>query len=77
MTIFNLLVYSCVTLTDFSGDLISKTCNWRPASNSMPYARKEVCEAQGQLLIGTPIFSDVYEDRRVDKFKCDSRSVFP
>jgi hypothetical protein len=72
MTIFQLLVYSCVVANSFDGDLMSKTCRWDLRGF---YVAAYRCNEKGASLIGSPIFSDVYEDRKVDKFKCSPVSV--
>lgn len=72
--VFELLLFSCVTaLWPASSDLMSKTCRWQ--TTGVLYATQERCSADGNAKIGTPIFSDVYEDRRVEQIRCQSRSV--
>ena len=67
MIFFQLLVYSCVTANGIDGSLLSKTCDWRRQEF---YLKEEACKADGNGLIGHPIFSDTYEDRKIENFKC-------
>lgn len=72
--VFQLFVYSCVTLNSpISGELLQKTCNWSNGG-SVLYAGREACEADAPA-IGAPIFSDVMDGRQVEKTKCEPRSV--
>lgn len=74
MTVFQLFVYSCVTVTaPLSGELLQKTCNWRDGGQTL-YAGKESCEAAAPA-IGSPIFSDVADARIVEKTKCAPQIV--
>lgn len=67
MTIFHLLVYSCVTANGLDGELIAKTCRWD--SRSL-YTTTDRCEEAGARTLMSQIFGDVYEDRRVERHKC-------
>lgn len=67
MIFFQLMVYSCVSAAGIDGELLSKTCDWRPWDF---YVYEQVCEWAGGALIGKPIFSDVYEDRKIENTKC-------
>ena len=70
MTLFQLFVYSCVTLNaPIGGDLLQKTCQWGNGITGF-YARKESCEADAPA-VGSPIFSDVVDGRKVELTKCD------
>ena len=71
MTVWTLLVYSCVTLTSLQGDLTSKTCSW---NGGALYRTEGACGAAAPK-IGTPIFSDVADGRKVEKTRCDRLSV--
>lgn len=65
MTVFQLMVYSCVSLVaPISGDLMQKTCTW--AAQGALYAKQEACEANAPK-IGSPVFSDVMDGRTVEK----------
>lgn len=73
MTIFGLLLYSCVSSNGIDGELLSRTCRW---DNQYPhYSTYEKCAAAGLKAIGTPVFSDTAEDRHVEKHKCISFHV--
>ncbi len=67
MILFQLAVYSCVTFTNLSGDLISKTCRWDDRGF---YASEYRCRSDGDAEIGKPIFSDMYEQRNVERSHC-------
>lgn len=64
---FSLAVFSCVTFTNLSGDLVSKTCRWDDRGF---YANEHRCRADGDAEIGRPIFGDVYEHRTVERYRC-------
>jgi hypothetical protein len=67
MPIFHLLLYSCVLSNGLDGELLSKTWRWDASGF---YVQQEKCGAKGALAIGTPVFSDTFEDRKIEKFKC-------
>jgi hypothetical protein len=73
--VFELFLFSCVTvMSPFDGgDLVRKTCRW--STTGALYHTSERCSEDGNAKIGTPIFSDVYEDRKVEKTKCERRFV--
>jgi hypothetical protein len=72
MAVFVLAFYSCVTFNDFGGDLASKTCHW---SGGTMYSTTEKCNNAGMAAIGNPIFSDIAEDRKVEKYSCTPISI--
>jgi hypothetical protein len=67
MTIFHLLVYSCISVNGLDGELLAKTCRWDDRDLYVTSAR---CEEAGAKTLMSQIFSDVYEDRRVERHKC-------
>ena len=67
MTIFQLLVYSCVTANGLDGELLAKTCRWQVGSLYVAAAK---CEEAGAARFMERMFSDIYEDLRVEKHKC-------
>lgn len=73
MTVFSLLVYSCVTITaPLSGELMQKTCNWSPRGGL--YATHEAC-LRASPALGSPIFSDVADGRTVENIRCAEQTV--
>jgi hypothetical protein len=75
MTIFQLFVYSCITLNaPISGELLQKTCNWSEGSGNSLYVSVAACESAAPAA-GTPVFSDVMDGRKVEKTKCEMRTV--
>ena len=74
MTVFSLLIYSCVTITaPMSDELIQKTCAWDHGGGSL-YMTQAGCEAAAPP-VGSPIFSDVADGRKVENTKCQPLSV--
>lgn len=73
MTIFQLFVYSCLTLNYFDGALLSKTCRWQSWGD--PFVDSAKCERAGKDQLGHPIFSDVAEDRHIQKARCEPMAV--
>ena len=69
MTIFQLIVYSCVTANGLDGELLAKTCRWDTRDL---YAKTDRCEEAGAaiLMLQFEVLSGLYEDRRVEKHKC-------
>jgi len=70
MTIFQLMVYSCVQynivpLMPYSDYTIS--CRWQPWGF---HQSKESCEREAASQLGKPIFSDVADGRKVEKAQC-------
>lgn len=72
MTVFVLALYSCVSVNDFHGDLAMKTCDWRQRGM---FSTAEKCDKAGTAFVGTPIFSDIAEDRKVQKYSCGPLSI--
>jgi hypothetical protein len=52
MTIFQLMLYSCVVNNGIGGELLSKTCDWRP---SALYRVEGKCDVEGSQQHGKPI----------------------
>lgn len=73
MTIFQLLVYSCVAFNGLDGNLLSKTCRWDVRDL---YSSELTCNSDGASWTGRPIFSDVAEDRKVERHKCSPIHVY-
>jgi hypothetical protein len=67
MNIFHLLVYSCISSLGMDGELMEKTCQW---DSRDVYTTSVKCEEAGAKVLMTQIFSDVAEDRRIEKHKC-------
>lgn len=75
MTVFSLLVYSCVTINaPLSGELLQKTCNWSQRGGL--FATRDGC-LQASPPLGSPIFSDVADGRVVEAIKCSEQPVQP
>jgi hypothetical protein len=73
MTVFQLLVYSCVTINaPISGELLQKSCNWSP--RGLLFASEEACRKAAPA-VGSDVFSDVADGRKVEKTNCVSQSV--
>lgn len=72
MTIFQLMVYSCVTTNGLDGELLSKVCRWDAGAF---YVSREKCEAEGRKRTGEPILSFIHEDRRIEHFKVQPITV--
>lgn len=73
MTVFSLAVYSCLTVNfPLSGDLMQKTCIWQTQGGL--YATKDAC-LRASPPLGSPIFSDVADGRRVDAVRCNEQPV--
>ena len=73
MSVFSLFVYSCVTFNaPISGELLQKTCSW--SGRGTLYATHEACLRESPLL-GSPIFSDVADGRKVEAIKCEEHGV--
>jgi hypothetical protein len=77
MIIFQLAVYSCVTVTSFmGGDVLSTTCRW---DSRGLYAEQSRCDEDGFKAIGEPIheFSKIINatPRKVEKHACGPVSV--
>jgi hypothetical protein len=68
MTIFQLAVYSCVRFGNPFTDESAVTCNWTPHGL---FASEEKCNAAAPK-IGSPIFSDIADDRKVENVRCSS-----
>ena len=67
MTVFQLFVYSCVTLNGWDGELISKMCRWDARDLHQTETK---CAVAGANELGHPVYSDIAEDRRVEKMRC-------
>jgi len=68
MIVFEILVYSCITINaPVSGELMQKTCNW--SARSGLYTTQEACLAAAPT-IGSDVFSDVADGRKVEKINC-------
>jgi hypothetical protein len=68
MTIFQLAIYSCVRFGNPFTDDMTTSCHWTP--NGL-FMTEEKCKAVAPQL-GTPIFSDVADDRKVEDTRCAS-----
>lgn len=67
MTIFQMAVFSCVRLmAPMSDDVLSMSCSWQSQGF---FASEQSCLAHAPK-IGTPIFSDVADNRKVEKVRC-------
>lgn len=71
MTIFQLMLYSCVVTNGLGGEMLSKTCDWRAAGL---YRLEGKCGVEGSQEHGKPIheFSRVINStvRKVEMHKC-------
>ena len=73
MTVFSLLIYSCVTFNaPLSGELLQKTCSW--GQRGALYASRDAC-LRASPALGSPIFSDVADGRKVEDIKCSEQGV--
>jgi hypothetical protein len=70
--VFQLAVYSCVSLMGFDGLLLSKVCRWDLRAL---YATEALCSAAGDAEIGKPIWSDIAENRTIEQSRCGAVSV--
>lgn len=66
MTIFELLLYACLTSHSLSGSYI-KTCDWH--SQGGFYTSKERCEEQGKFYRGADIQGDVRYADATNKYE--------
>jgi hypothetical protein len=69
MIVFQLILFSCITTKD-PLDLslvLSKICRWDPKDQ---YINERICNEAGAGLLMSQVFSDVYEDRRVEGHRC-------
>lgn len=71
MTIFQLLVYSCVSVNGLDGELMTKICRWDSRDLYVTTAR---CEEAGAKAFMSQIFSFEHiigeSHRHVEKHKC-------
>ena len=67
MTIFQLLVWSCVRATSFGGDVVSMQCDWSPWGL---HVSEDTCKNRAAASIGVPIHSFIMNGRTVDEAKC-------
>ena len=67
MTIFQLLVYSCVSVNGLDGELMTKMCRW---DQGKLYKTEAHCDEAGAARFMERMFSDVADDRHVEKHKC-------
>lgn len=72
MTVFQLLIYSCVSLNGLDGELVSKMCRWDAREM---FQTEASCGVAGTVEMGKPIWGDIYEDRTAAKFKCSPVSI--
>lgn len=72
MTIFQLLLYSCVVTNGIGGELLSKTCEWRPAGF---YLIEGKCGVESSQQHGKPMFEFVASNRTVEGHKCQPITV--
>ncbi len=74
MTVFSLLVYSCITINaPLTGELMQKTCNWN--GGQALYMTEDLCKAAAPA-IGSPVFSDVADGRKIEGIRCQPVQVF-
>lgn len=71
MTIFHLAIFVCSTIVmPLTGDLMSKTCQWRDETFWMT---RQACEAAGAGDVGKTVWGDsmiIGEERKIEKFSC-------
>lgn len=75
VTIFQLLLYSCVVSNGMDGLLMSKTCDWRPAGF---YRVEGKCGVEGSQQHGKPVREFVVimgSPRKVEGHKCQPITV--
>lgn len=76
MTIFQLLLYSCVVTNGHGGELLSKTCDWRPSAF---YRSEGKCGVEGSQQHGKPVheFAVVLEasPRTIEGHRCQPITV--
>ena len=72
MTIFQLLLYSCVSTHYTDGNPLTKTCDWRPDAF---FAQEDQCKQNGTNELGHLVFSEAAEERRIEYFKCAETDV--
>lgn len=69
--VFQLLIYSCVTLNNLDGTLASKTCRWDQRSL---YDTNAACAVAGRGYVGHPVF-ETDEWRLIEQTRCVALSV--
>lgn len=76
MTIFQLLIYSCLATHGLDGELLSQTCRWDARDL---YRERDKCERDGSAEIGRPIheFNVVLGagPRKAERHKCTPVAV--
>jgi len=76
MTIYQLMVYSCLAVIDLHGDLVTKTCTWQPRQM---FAQQVRCDEAGRASIGERIFRDSIQmgadPEKVERARCVPLSV--
>ncbi len=72
LNIYILLIYSCVSATGLDGSF-TKSCNW--AGGGERFLHNGTCVAAGDGKIGTRVFSDIADNRTVEKFRCETAWV--
>jgi hypothetical protein len=73
LTVYVLSMYTCVTVNDFSGSLMSKSCNWHP--NGALYATEDACKNAGKSQVGHPFYSDIADGAVHEDYRCYAQSV--
>ena len=69
MIVFQLLVFSCVVIKDpfDSITILSKICRWDAKDQ---YINERICQEAGASMLMKQVFSDAYEDRRIEGHRC-------
>jgi hypothetical protein len=73
MTVYILTMYACVTINDFTGALMSKTCEWHSSSNL--YRTEIACDSAGKNQVGHPYCTDIANDAMFENYRCYPQSV--
>ncbi len=74
MNIYELLFYSCVVYNSYNiSDNITTSCTW--FSSGKLYLNLLKCENKGKNELETPIFSDIADNRKREKYRRDERFV--
>lgn len=73
MVVFSLLIYSCITLNGWRGELLQKTCAWKTEGSL--YSTEKACLKAAPSL-NSPIFSDVSDGRKVEAVECREQKVY-
>ena len=70
MVVYQLMLFSCLTITSLDGDLASKTCQWQAEDF---YDHEALCQVNGAAKVGHPVFRDVgviNSEEKIERHRC-------